>query len=585
MKPVISSLALLLALAGTATADDNADPARNAYIATDDPLGEPVAKVVYLKQNWSPAQSLKFYFSPQGSRIIPYDWFLALEQADTQTPFRDTKNILRLRYLAQNPDPMWNPDGLPVGFTKDPGPTQNSLGMTCAACHTTEIRLGNTAYRVDGAPTQGDVQAFFNDLTVAMRKTADDPAKFDRFATQILQGNDSPENRTDLKNQLTASITERIGYNLRNFAGFDPNQAPAPPATGYARLDAVDAIMNEVFHHAVPAAQLTGPTRNTIKADAPVSYPCLWDTPQHDFVQWLGIAKNDDPLGLLALSRNVGEVLGVFGRFEIPEKGLFEPVGFRSSVNFANLMRMEESLKSLWSPLWPDDFPMIDQDAAAAGKTLYQANCVSCHQLIDRKSPLRTVTAWIGATGTDSRAYDNFFTQLRPSGKLQGQNINFVPFTPKIPENASSDTMLSHVVIGVLLGQTQPPPLDALNQISFRVPAFKLLETAPPPGAKYKTRPLNGIWATAPYLHNGSVPNLDALLQPAAKRPTSFSIGVRTFDPVRVGYLLDVPGFPKFNVLDANGAPIIGNSNAGHEFGASLSDNQKKQLIEYLKTL
>ncbi len=51
-------------------------------------------------------------------------------------------------------------------------------------------------------------------------------------------------------------------------------------------------------------------------------------------------------------------------------------------------------------------------------------------------------------------------------------------------------------------------------------------------GAKYKGRPLNGIWATAPYLHNGSVPNLDALLQPAAKRPASFSIGVRTFDPV-----------------------------------------------------
>ena len=50
-----------------------------------------------------------------------------------------------------------------------------------------------------------------------------------------------------------------------------------------------------------------------------MSYPCLWDTPQHDFVQWLGIAKNGGPLDILTLSRNVGEVLGVFADFAIPE--------------------------------------------------------------------------------------------------------------------------------------------------------------------------------------------------------------------------------------------------------------------------
>ena len=104
-------------------------------------------------------------------------------------------------------------------------------------------------------------------------------------------------------------------------------------------------------------------------------------------------------------------------------------------------------------------------------------------------------------------------------------------------------------------------------------------------GAKYKGRPLNGIWATAPYLHNGSVPNLAALLQPAVKRPTSFSIGVRTFDPVRVGFLTDVPGFARFNVNNPDGTPITGNSNAGHEFGANLTDQERHQLVEYMKKL
>ena len=127
-------------------------------------------------------------------------------------------------------------------------------------------------------------------------------------------------------------------------------------------------------------------------------------------------------------------------------------------------------------------------------------------------------------------------------------------------------------------------PPDELAQISFRGPRPRRRSApleAVSPGAKYKTRPLNGIWATAPYLHNGSVPNLDALLQPAANRPKSFSIGVRTYDPINVGYQTEVLGFPRFNVNNPDGTPITGNSNAGHEYGANLSGDQRRQLIEY----
>ena len=81
------------------------------------------------------------------------------------TLFRDNQNILRYRYLAQNPGPN-NPDGLPVGFVAGQGTGRTWLGMTCAACHTAEIRLGVKAYRVDGGPTGGDVQAFLTDLTL-----------------------------------------------------------------------------------------------------------------------------------------------------------------------------------------------------------------------------------------------------------------------------------------------------------------------------------------------------------------------------------------------------------------------------------
>ena len=178
-----SSFILALLLAGPVAADEPG-PTRDAFVAVTDPLGEPVDKVVYLDQGWSPAVSLKFYSTSQGSQIIPYDWFLALEQADSQTLFRDNQNILKYRYLPQLPDSN-NPDGLPVGFVGDEGVGRRWLGLTCAACHTNEMRFGTTGYRVDGAPTQGDVRALLSAMITAMQKTRDDPAKFERFAAKV----------------------------------------------------------------------------------------------------------------------------------------------------------------------------------------------------------------------------------------------------------------------------------------------------------------------------------------------------------------------------------------------------------------
>jgi mono/diheme cytochrome c family protein len=584
MRTLVFTAALSSVVAGP-VAGQNADPSRNAFIAAQDPLGEPVTAVQYLDQNWSPDESTRFYFTSQGSQIVPYNWFLVLEQPDSPTLFRDNQNILKYRYLAQNPGPS-NPDGLPVGFVLGSGTGRNWLGMTCAACHTAEIRYGTTAYRIDGGPTGGDVQALLTDLTRALQQTKADPAKFGRFATNILGAMNNPANQDELKAQLGIVINARVGYNLRNFPGYDPTATTASSPSRYARLDAVGAIINEVFYHAVRSADLTSPTVAAKPADAPVSYPFLWDTPQHDVVQWLGIAKNGGPFDIMTMSRNVGEVLGVFADFAIPEDPSLLNLGYASSVKVTELAALEDSLKTLWSPLWPADFPPIDQNAAARGAQLYQTNCLSCHALIDRTNPNRKITAVMNASGTDSRSFDNFFGRTGPSGKLNGVNVNFVPFTAKIPAIASADVMLSNEVIGVILGAYKPGPPDELRQLSFRAaPAGQFQPAIVPEGAKYKGRPLNGIWATAPYLHNGSVPNLDALLRPAAMRPTSFSIGVRTFDPVRVGFATDVPGFPRFQVNNPDGTAIIGNSNAGHEFGAKLSDAERAQLLEYLKTL
>jgi hypothetical protein len=95
----------------------------------------------------------------------------------------------------------------------------------------------------------------------------------------------------------------------------------------------------------------------------------------------------------------------------------------------------------------------------------------------------------------------------------------------------------------------------------------------------YEARPLAGIWARAPYLHNGSVPSLAQLfrLKPRQQR---FYAGSLAYDPVDVGFVSD--GSKGGALLDTT---LPGNSNQGHEYGTRLSESEKRDLITYLKSL
>ncbi|MHB1847120.1 MAG: c-type cytochrome [Deltaproteobacteria bacterium] len=104
------------------------------------------------------------------------------------------------------------------------------------------------------------------------------------------------------------------------------------------------------------------------------------------------------------------------------------------------------------------------------------------------------------------------------------------------------------------------------------------------PLAGYVAPPLDGVWAIAPYLHNGSVPTLGALLD-SSLRPTYWSRSFKAadYDPTAVGW--------KFTVEAQGGGTAVydttqpGYSNAGHTFGDPLSTTDRQALIEYLKTL
>jgi hypothetical protein len=185
---------------------------------------------------------------------------------------------------------------------------------------------------------------------------------------------------------------------------------------------------------------------------------------------------------------------------------------------------------------------------------------------------------------------------------------------PRVPvEHVGTDPSQAHVlhdrtvVTPPALGVTETNFGKALSQLVEKVIQRAYDDHVPPLSAEqrdqmngrrpneveaplaYKARPLDGIWATPPYLHNGSVPSLYDLLSPAAERPKILYLGSHEFDPVKVGII--VQPFTGASTLDTSKP---GNSNGGHEFsdrpgpgvvGRYLTPEERHELVEYLKTL
>jgi mono/diheme cytochrome c family protein len=537
----------------------------------------------YLEQNWDHEKRMEWWYTSQGSRLLPYDWFLALERPDSEEKVSSKENLEQYRFVAWPADSKWNPDGLPIGFVadKDAASGTRHLGFTCAACHTGKVAYKGNEYIVEGAPAHHDIDRFTVELATSLQKTADNSDKFSRFVAVVLGANAKAEDAALLKQQLSQQ-SSKLGERLKI------NRPPYP--NGYGRLDAFGNIFNEVVVTAINEPS------NIKPADAPVSYPVLWDTPQHDVVQWNGLAVN---AGIGPYSRNTGEVVGVFGDLRIePAGGAGSPeMSFNNHININNLKRLEEILTTLWSPLWTEKLlPSIDQAKAQRGRQIFEKSCASCHHDIKRDDPTRKIeAAMIPLTdiGTDPTMAENAANRMSKTGILEGQTIfplsKLAPILPKFRSEDKSVQMVLYSVVGILRDGLDPaifnqgisPFLEAAkkNALKDNCDPKKEGEKCLRPPA-YKARPLNGIWASAPFLHNGSVPNLWELLRKPDQRVTAFNVGSWEMDPVKVGFVTGVePATSKFDTT------LSGNSNKGHEYGSDLTDKDKWALIEYLKTL
>ena len=317
--------------------------------------------------------------------------------------------------------------------------------------------------------------------------------------------------------------------------------------------------------------------------DSPASYPLLWDIAQHKRVQWNGSAPNLGVGGDGSMMRNIGEVIGVFGQVTIPDK-FSECPNFESSAALPQLRMLESWISELHSPQWPGAFPPLREAMVSRGEIIYRSECQRCHALLadtrNVPNPLPTSLISVNEVQTDRKLLDNFNKFTANSRQLQGHLTLLNPrriWTTFQPTDSVA-LITAYITAGVLNGE-DPKGTHRVRD------ALALFWEGTPDMYAYKARPLNGVWATAPYLHNGSVPNLEELLKEPKERAAAFCLGTAEFDPAIVGY----PALPdpsrscgaQFK-LDTS---LPGNRNIGHNYGTRLSLKDKHALVEFMKSL
>jgi hypothetical protein len=510
-----------------------------------------------IHEGWTDDIARAFWAQDQGSEMMPWSWFVNLEAADGNGLF-----TARLESFGFIPNPE---GGLPIGIAKHTDRSGTDwAGPTCAACHVGQWRYQRKRILVDGAPGMVDFDSFFEAMTDALAATINDQARLERLMTKT--GANSDQIRA-----LLDKFRARRRMNATQLRG------------GYGRVDAFGQIFNQV---------VVGLVGNDPEAahepNAPVSYPFLWDIAQHKFVQWNGSAPNLGVKGDGSTLRNIGEVVGVFGEVD-SSKIEFLP-RFPSSVNLNGIRQIEDWVANLVSPAWPTDI-LGEIGDVSKGRKIYadpKHGCIGCHAVLSAKTnrpyPLPVTMTSVTEVKTDATMLDNF-ARTAPTLRLEKHLSLTNPRDPLETFGASAPvvSLAQYFTTGALAELTAKDPLSLGRSILDSLKAIEVGQSLP---RSYKARPLNGIWATAPYLHNGASPNLQDLLTDPAQRVASFCVGDGNFDPIAVG----VPTTSKSVDSCPGGAfrfdtSLAGNRNTGHAYGTDLSQNDKRALIAYLKSL
>lgn len=251
-----------------------------------------------------------------------------------------------------------------------------------------------------------------------------------------------------------------------------------------------------------------------------------------------GVIPTDVPAWWLLKKKNAmfynGFGRGDFGKFLMLSNILTVEDSSEAREVFSHFGDVLAYIRSLTPPPYPGK---INKALAAAGRQVFNTTCAPCH----------------GTYGPEG-SYPNLLVPgsiIRTDSMLYSSNQQATTF------------------------------IDWFNNSWFAQEPYAARLV---PGAGYVAPPLDGVWITAPYLHNGSVPTIEGVLN-SKLRPTYWTRNFEQpqYDYDHLGWVYELRTAP--DGRNAYNTTLPGYSNAGHYFGDGLSDEQRKAVIEYLKTL
>jgi hypothetical protein len=459
-------------------------------------------------------------------------------------------------------------------------------GIACFTCHTSLISNDKGQFfLVDGAASRFQVDRFLAEMLKSMVATLINPIEFDAFyaryqtrvaanitseltsetkeLTPLVQQAFLTNNTADLEKNIpaistladahptTASLATKNGmylYIVRRLIFFLAQTKYGNKPSGSHVSDGGPGRANpwSVAKNMISDKYLHS---KSVIEGGPVSVPYNWDFDRQKMVFWSGTTNS-------MLERNLAQCVSLLT--------IFDEKTYESTCSIKKITAVSAYASKVHAPTWPEDIlGAIDHDKASRGKVLYKDRCLSCHDPVASQTTTGSANYNYLDVGTD----DNYV-----KGQMEyidGKDIfpNMIsPFINRVKEVAALHIEGMNYI-------------DLYNLESGRFPAVWIM----PVGNRIVAKPLAGVWATAPYLHNGSVPTIWDLLQPVEDRPKQFHIGGYVYDTLKLGYFGDksLPDGFDFIIGCEN---CVGNSNQGHEFGIEMSDDEKWDLIEFMKS-
>ncbi len=425
---------------------------------------------------------------------------------------------------------------LPIGVSKRRYQGVDRVFLNCAVCHSSTMRKTK-----DTPPEIFPAMPANTFNIMAFEKFFFSCAADAKFTKEwLISEIDNQGGHLDLLDRYVvypiaiAIMRERVAQLAGRFAWIHTQQEWGP-----GRVDTFNSA-KVLFNFPMVCDKEVSNCLGEHELNAPGDFPAIWNQRQK-----IGMQLHWDGDNNLTNERNKSAAFGT---------GTTPP-----TIDIGRIARVEDWLLDAKPPAFSKYFP-VDDKLAARGAGVYKAYCASCHGANGQSFALpesdREVEC-LKPGDSDEGLYAAEVGRITPWEQIRTDRRRLDSYTRTLAVNQST------------LYAGYP----------WRFCHFRKT-------FGYANMPLDGLWLRAPYLHNGSVPTLRDLLEPAAGRPAQFYRGNDLYDPVKVGFVSNVAqeGARKYFKYDTT-AP--GNGNGGHEgkpYGTELSDKDKDALVEFLKT-